>query len=376
MAQALKSHPVNVDTYVDKLIFKFYKKHGVSQDKTSLLAYIAKHTTFLLGPTVIDLQYISNRVRTLIDYQKQLEVIRNIPILEQRTPEWYSARNNMITASDFAQALGHGKFGTQKQFYEKKCGYEPDNFDQNNPALLWGVKYEAVAIQAYTVSNNNMKVYEFGLLQHPEIRCLGASPDGISEMGIMLEIKCPFKRKITGEIPDQYYYQMQGQLDVCGLDECDYLECEFLQYDNEEDFLRHFNDNQNYKGVFVDLEDKTRMYIDPELWPDAAQQIDWLRKMYAEQYVTKTTFWQLNTYSVIRVYKDLDFVNTNNGKLQAVWENVSTYKNHKKQYDEYIESATKPKARSTMQRETMFIDTKCTAGSKKAVFTGYSFVDE
>ena len=64
----------------------------------------------------------------------------------------------------------------------------------------------------------SVEVFEFGILRHPTIECLGASPDGISDIGIMLEIKCPWKRKKTETIPEQYYYQIQGQLDVCSLD--------------------------------------------------------------------------------------------------------------------------------------------------------------
>jgi hypothetical protein len=41
----------------------------------------------------------------------------------------------------------------------------------------------------------------------------------------MLEIKCPFRRRITGEVPLQYYYQIQGQ-----------LECEFSKYFNEAEY--------------------------------------------------------------------------------------------------------------------------------------------
>jgi hypothetical protein len=41
-----------------------------------------------------------------------------------------------------------------------------------------------------------------------EHKFFGASPDGINELGIMVEIKCPFKRKLK-KIPsiiEQYYY--------------------------------------------------------------------------------------------------------------------------------------------------------------------------
>jgi putative phage-type endonuclease len=151
-----------------------------------------------------------------------VEHIKSLPVIEQRSDEWYRIRDQMITASDFGQALGVGNFGSVKDFYIKKCGYqEPPPFYMG--CLGHGIRYEPVATRAYELDMATT-VHEFGLLQHPELQFLGASPDGITDHGIMIEIKCPFKRKIDGAIVDQYYYQMQGQLDVCNLDVCHFLD--------------------------------------------------------------------------------------------------------------------------------------------------------
>ena len=40
----------------------------------------------------------------------------------------------------------------------------------------------------------------------------------------MLEIKCPPIRKFTTEVPEHYWIQMQGQLETCDLEECDFLQ--------------------------------------------------------------------------------------------------------------------------------------------------------
>jgi putative phage-type endonuclease len=151
--------------------------------------------------------------------------------IEQRTAAWYAARQTMMTASDVAQALGHGKYGTARGFFEKKCGREDEQtpFESSMPPLKWGVMFEPAALAVYR-ARNGVRVHEFGLLRHPGVPNLGASPDGISELGVMLEIKCPYMRRITGQIPLQYYFQIQAQLEVCGLDLCDYLECAFEDY--------------------------------------------------------------------------------------------------------------------------------------------------
>ena len=45
-------------------------------------------------------------------------------------------------------------------------------------------------------------------------------------VGRLVEYKAPISRVIQqGIVPEAYMAQMQGQLEVTGLDECDYLEC-------------------------------------------------------------------------------------------------------------------------------------------------------
>jgi putative phage-type endonuclease len=148
----------------------------------------------------------------------------------------------MVTASDVAQALGQAKFGTQRNFFQKKCGAPEEQaaFDATLPPLKWGVMYEPVAQALYTASNAGVAVHEFGLLRHPTIPHVGASPDGITDLGVMLEIKCPWRRRIVeGDVPTQYYYQIQAQLAVCGLTECDFFECEFSEPPTEGEWERY-----------------------------------------------------------------------------------------------------------------------------------------
>jgi hypothetical protein len=58
---------------------------------------------------------------------------------------------------------------------------------------------------------------------------LGGSPDGITESGKLLEIKCPLRRKITDEVPEHYMPQLQLLMEILNLEECD-----FIQYKPEE----------------------------------------------------------------------------------------------------------------------------------------------
>jgi putative phage-type endonuclease len=234
--------------------------------------------------------------------------------IEQRSPQWYEARKSLITASDAAQALGEGKFGTRAEFFQKKLdailAHVPKAMNMNLPPLKWGIKYEPVA--AYLYSHLfGLRLHEFGLLVHPEFTFIGASPDGISEAGIMVEIKCPYRRKITGEVPGQYYMQMQLQLAVCGLRECDYFECEI----EESDVL---DASEPYTGrvssVMRDNGDTEYTYQ----YRFGPQSADW--SLSCDNVSWK--FFSIVKFNVIRVRRDDMFLNAKVGALRRTWEQL------------------------------------------------------
>ncbi len=367
---------VYLDAIIDKYMV-YFTKQGVQNGK-QLVDSIVKHVNVATNTFVCNDQVVQ-RIATVSQYQKQLDSLQNLPKMQQRSDQWYKARNGMITASDFAQALGRGKFGTQKQFYEKKCGYEQDTFNANNPALKWGVMFEPVATSIYELKTG-MIVHEFGLLQHPGVPWVGASPDGISELGVMLEIKCPWKRKINGEIPEQYYYQMQGQLDVCDLDECDYLECEFGQYHGYDDFVARFNETTNPKGVIVAEENNGYVYSPTILCNDLEGLQEWVAPHLANER-NALVFYYLNKYSVIRVYRDKQFIQSTYKELEHVWNNVVAFKADKGKYDAHMKPPTSgaPGAPHKLPKEHVSIDTSFKQAyvkkSGEVKFTGYAFLE-
>lgn len=360
---------VNLDSVIDRY-FLHYQRRGLTHE--NIVNKIHGHANMMFT-SFIERSTVENRIATVKQNQLRLEELRKLPKMEQRSEEWYKARNGMITASDFAQALGHGKFGTQKQFVEKKCGYEPDTFNSNNPALKWGIMFEQVATDAYAMKND-MTVYEFGLLQHPKIPWVGASPDGITETGVMLEIKCPWKRRITGEVPEQYYYQMQGQLDVCDLDECDYLECEFLQYEDGKAFNNHFHDNGNPKGIILAADGKF-VYSPMNLCADLEGLNAWLGSHSDLNPTHQVIYWQLNTYSVVRVYRDKAFIKEKYEDLDVIWRKIVDMKADKSKYDTYMA----PPPSTKLPKEEVNIDTSYKASyikrGNEVRFTGYAFVE-
>jgi len=315
---------VNLDGFVDKCL--------VTQvplgDIVVMVNLIFPNTTFRVSD-------VEKRIECVKHYKEQLTYLRTLPKIEQRTPAWYDARQTLITASDFAQALGDGKFGTQKQLIQKKCGFEEDHFNNSAPALKWGCMLEDVACTIYA-QRNGMVVHDFGLLRHPEISFVGASPDGVTEFGIMVEIKCPFKRKIDGTVPLQYFYQIQGQLDVCGLDECDYWECEFVDSEDANEIGVHTLE----KSIILEKADGTYTYGPVSHMFTGAHLEDWTAENKTDD-VVHVHYIALTKCCNIRVYKDANFLTEKLELLGQVWERIKGYRADEELYNKEIKSAAK-----------------------------------
>ena len=141
---------------------------------------------------------------------------------EQRSDEWLKLRENMITASDVASVLGLSKFESPSDVLYKKCGFVKRYSQKSIDAMSHGVHYESIARDLYCSLTGEI-VHEIGLVQHPEYPFIGASADGITESGKLIEIKCP-TGKLRDNIPDYYYPQVQLCMEVLNLDTRDYME--------------------------------------------------------------------------------------------------------------------------------------------------------
>jgi hypothetical protein len=165
--------------------------------------------------------------------------------VEQRTAAWYAQAATILTASEFytifrktrARALlAHAK---AKPPTPEELAAKPTlpltAASEYMSAFDWGIRFEPVVKQIYE-HIHGVQIADLGRLVHPTDGRLAASPDGLITTGAdpanpligrLVEIKCPISREIGGAIPDEYYAQMQLQLEVCGLDVCQYVEARF-----------------------------------------------------------------------------------------------------------------------------------------------------
>ena len=271
--------------------------------------------------------------------KNQVLVLRNIPQPVQKSPEWYTMRETMVSASDWGTILGVNPYSNSDNVLLNKCG---ENTFFANSNMDWGNKYEDVAVKIYEY-RNKVQVWDFGCIRHPFISFLGASPDGITPNGIMLEIKCPPKRKIDGNPPSYYWCQVQGQLEVAELDRCDFLECNIKEYEHEDAYLEdNFNGNYtlnsfgNEKGLVVEFykkKEKTFLYDYSPVCIIGDEIENW-KKSIIEKYKSNDnlllsgfTYWYLKDVSCVPIYRNQEwFNNTAKPILTEFWNNVLKYR--------------------------------------------------
>lgn len=331
-------------------------------DKTKFNIYadMINHIYLQFNETTPDLETVIKEI--ILNYRKvlsavdidhnkheynneQITKLKKLKQPVQRSKEWHDYRNNRLTASDLGTAMNINPYSKRKKLIAKKCGYNEPFFE--GPAIKHGVKYEDVAVHIYE-KRNDVSVFEYGCIPHPTIPHFGASPDGICDVnsknknyiGRMLEIKCPKSRVIDEFIPPHYELQVQGQLEVCGLDYCDYLECSIKEYDSFEIFLEDSDTNDHSKrkngyekGVLIEgyspEKDKTIYFY---LYDTTKKEeiIEWEKKTIQELgdiSYNKTTYWYLEEYSVKLIHRDKSrFDNELKPEIDRFWEDVLHYR--------------------------------------------------
>ena len=171
-------------------------------------------------------------------YEK-IQEIKEAPQVPQRSAEWFRQYGKVLTASEFStiflqtkkrRDLIYSKVHPPEEVTSFKHACSTDDMT----ALGWGIRFEPVVKQLVEY-HDKCKIYEAGRLNHKTNTHLAASPDGVIEqasnkaqLGRLIEIKCPYSRTIGKEIPYEYWIQMQIQMEVTDIDECEYVECDIV----------------------------------------------------------------------------------------------------------------------------------------------------
>ena len=265
----------------------------------------------------------------------KINLIRAKPQPAQRTPEWYEFRHTLISASSANKAFGT-EASVNQLIYEKcqplrvaddASSPRPVNVDSS---LHWGQKYEPLSVMLYEFLYTT-KVDDFGCIRHDDYSFIGASPDGINvdpdsdRYGRMLEIKNVVSREITGIPKKEYYIQMQLQMEVCDLDECDFLETQFVEYENEDQYKA---DIVSRKGIIIHyhlVNEQKPFYVYKPISNDDVDDEQWayeINEKYLEDANViwiRNCYWRLAKMSCILVPRNRQWFADNIAQLETVW---------------------------------------------------------
>ena len=281
------------------------------------------------------LNTIKQRVNQINTYRNNLYTLLAQPQVAQRSPEWYELRKNRLTASAVAQAIGKGKFASKADLLKDKAFPElAKPFDSHScPPLRHGIILEDMSARCYSQRLNNIKIHNFGMIPHPTINCFGASPDGINELGIMVEIKTPYRRRVDGNIPYEYMVQMQGQMAVCALNECDFVDAEiYFNYKCIEDYINENSNNIDHGVIveYIDDTDTNKQYLYSPEYLTVHECLKWAEDMRNSKFKNKHCLllpWKLNKIMIKRVYFNEEVWCELIPQIEDFWKEVITLRN-------------------------------------------------
>ncbi len=366
-----------LDAYIlelyDEILERFYEEIAPPRVSTTIQSTTADAAT---DPDAI--RKMTEKIQTL----------REKPQPDQRTPEWYTRRNNLITASAASKAFG-SQASVNQLIYEKCKNYtapaaaitanDYDDDDEDNDGnrrsksftttttsssapvtgplqgsvnspLHWGQRYEPLTVQVYE-RRNRTKLGEFGCIQHDTYPFIGASPDGINIdpaspiYGRMVEIKNIVNREITGRPKEEYWIQTQIQMEVCDLDECDFVETRFKEYESEEDYHNDVSVDRgkttkgNEKGIILwfqsaptltqqgSVSPPIQLYEYAPIGATTEEYDTWEAEVFAKHERSRniwvrTIYWYLDEYSCVLIRRNRLWFAEAAPVLQRVWSTI------------------------------------------------------
>lgn len=231
--------------------------HGIKDTAICKLSIMEKARDFLKvnADKEMDLEDMCIKFQQSLSYSTdEIDRILDATDGQCNNKLWHSIRQGMLTASNFGKACHYIDINKDPPTSFLKTIMGESTIEKHLPQpLKWGRRKEPVARLMYKrVFKRNhfsLKVKEQGILLNEIYPCVGCSVDDIvsckcrpKHSDRIIEIKCPYSSRdkmpkeaaierkifyneencrweITPNCP--YYAQVQGQLGLCGIQECD-----------------------------------------------------------------------------------------------------------------------------------------------------------
>jgi len=312
--------------------------------------------------------------------KKLLKEYENVEQPEQQTEAWYKFRREGLSASDIWKALDTQS--AQNNLIYSKC--KPIDISKKTNTVNIdspfhnGHKYEPLSIMHYEFDFNT-KVGEFGCKAHTEYPFLRASPDGINIdensnlFGRLVEVKNPTTRKLSGTPKKDYWIQMQLQMEVWDLDECDFLETVFKDYKNEEEFKKDGDSftrtaSGRRKGIMIQFYHQEKPHYEyPPVDCTENEFNDWYDKIMEQNSHMSwisNKYWYLEDYSCVLVPRNKKWFKAVYPDFKQLWNTVikereSGYEHRKPKKSRKKTKKLTPNSLQKLETDTknLFIDT-------------------
>lgn len=305
--------------------------------------------------------------------QETIDALLSRKQTEQRTAAWYEQMATVISASELGNLFGSAY--QRAQFVLSKTVPPPPRFqplatpsDRMRP-FDWGIRFEPVVKQIYEYKHG-ATIKELGRMHHQvDPRCT-ASPDGLIascpagiRKGRLLEIKCPVTREIDGTVPKDYYAQMQMQLHVTGLQQCDYVEAVFVSRYNQ---MPLKEGPVLYSGFFAVIR-FAEPVVDPSVPTDHAAPLktvqsqdfyyayspvnatsEWQPEMKEGEEMIEITPWKLSQWSEQLIMRNEDWWKGMQPHFEAFWSDVEKAKQGEFQVPDSTRPSKKQKTEKCM----------------------------
>jgi putative phage-type endonuclease len=280
--------------------------------------------------------------------------------VEQRTPEWYAQMTKIISASELGSLFASPRTRA-KLVMSKTVEYTPRFHPLAIPsdymsAFDWGIRFEPVVKQIYE-AKYGAKIKDLGRMIHPVDERCSASPDGLiyecittpDKKGRLIEIKCPVSRVIDGQVPKDYYAQMQMQLQVTGCKKCEYVEASFVsKYNNTP-----LKEGPSQFSGTIALIRYEEIKGDQEFYYvyGPINEHDWRPEIKDSEEIVELIPWRLFQWSEQTVLRNEDWWTALKPLVNKFWDDVAAAKRGEFEVPE----STRPQKRARKDEDCMII---------------------
>jgi len=242
---------------------------------------------------------------------------------QQRTTEWFTARGEMLTASEIVKACVDATPAMKHEIVMSKLSTRSSE-GSGARSLIWGTRFEQIAKDIYCSKNPGIQIVDTTCVPHPEYSFLGASPDGILRCldtshplhNRLIEIKCPITRVVDGSISNQYMCQMQLQMECTRISKCEFVEMKF----KELTYTEWVDSKAQYKSFFAVTDSGNVIY---KHFSDARDVPTWRADTFKEMEDDHRLFyWETVTIDQQTVNHDPNWLLKNIDSFKQVWDLV------------------------------------------------------